>query len=385
MLRQALLTDWLAKESAVTLIRRDPTIRFCATYFDSLDVACHLFWMYSEPEPWQKSPDAAMRARLPVDFGRYASVIPEVAKAIDAMTGELVDALGKDAVTLIVSDHSMQADAGRSNRDFDLDPLLEKLGYLVRDANGAIDWTKTRCFDRPSWGPNFERTLSINFEKDWPQGWVKGDTPAERVAAWNEIREKLLGLKVDRRWRLPKSNVDHDTLMVEEHVVPWDVTFTVFPGLGYETKVRLPGGDVPISSLFPPRRASAKHADYGVLLASFPGPRGEELSQRLPPLGKDAARASSIAPLVLALFGVPPSADESESDASSDLLFWLLERDEAHRMAIRRVESYGAALGRDDPGRPLGARRAELAALIESLGGFGPPPPAVAPPKFSPK
>jgi len=43
MLRQALLTDWLAKEAAVTLLKRDPAVRFCASYFDSLDVACHLF------------------------------------------------------------------------------------------------------------------------------------------------------------------------------------------------------------------------------------------------------------------------------------------------------------------------------------------------------
>lgn len=384
MLHQALLTDWLAKESAVTLLRRDASIRFCASYFDSLDVACHLFWMYGDPEPWQKSPDASTRAKLPADFGRWSNVVSEVAKAIDAMTGDLIDALGKDAVVLIVSDHSMQADAGRANRDYDLDRLLEKLGWLVRDASGAIDWTKTRCFDRPAWGPNYERTLSINFEKDWPQGWVKGDTVGERAAAWNEIREKLLGLKVDRRWRLPRSNVDRDTLFGEDRVVPWDVAFTICPYLPPETKVRLPGGDVSLESLFPARRVSAKHADYGVLLASFPGARGEELSQRLPPLGKDAARSSFIAPLVLALFGVPPSADEGESDVGSDMLFWLLDRDEAHRMAIRRVESYGDALGRDDPTRPLGARRKELGALIESLGGLGPPPTAIPPPKVYP-
>jgi predicted AlkP superfamily phosphohydrolase/phosphomutase len=380
MLRQALLADWLAKESAVTLLKRDPSIQFCASYFDSLDVACHLFWMYSEPEPWQKSPDAATRAKLPPDYAHWSNVIPEVAKAIDSMTGELVDALGKDAVVLVVSDHSMQADAGRGNRDYDLDPLLERLGYLVRDANGAIDWTKTRCFDRPSWGPNFERILSINFEKDWPQGWVKGDTVKMRADAWNEIREKLLGLKVDRHWRLPRSNVDRDTLFGEDHVMPWDVAFTVCPFLPPETKVKLPGGDVPLNSLFPVRRASAKHADYGVLLASFPGARGEELAQRQPPLGKDGARAPFIAPFVLALFGVPPSADENESEVGSDMLFWMLERDEAHRTAIRRVESYGDALGRDDPARPLGARRKELAALIDS-----PPTTAIPPPKIYPQ
>ena len=386
MLRQALLTDWLAKEAAVTLLKRDPAVRFCASYFDSLDVACHLFWMHSDPEPWQKSPDAATRAKLPVDFARYANVIPEVAKAVDAMTGELIDALGKDAVVLIVNDHSVQADAGRSNRDYDLDPLLERLGLLVRDASGAIDWTKTRCFDRPGWPPNWERTLSINFEQDWPQGWVKGDTVGERAAAWREIRDQLLAIKVDRRWKVPRSNVERDTLFIEDRVLPWDVAFTVYPGFSPDTKVKLPGGDVVLNALFPPRRASAKHAEIGVLMAAFPGAHGEALAQRLPPLGKDAARPSFIAPLVLALFGVPPSADENESDAGADMLFWLLERDEAHRLAIRRVDGYADAIGRDDPARPLGARRKVLGALIEGLQGLGPPPTKIPPPKvFPPK
>jgi hypothetical protein len=83
---------------------------------------------------------------------------------------------------------------------------------------------------------------------------------------------------------------------------------------------------------------------------------------------------------------VPPSADVGESDAGADMLFWLLERDEAHRLAIRRVDGYADAIGRDDPARPLGARRKELGALIEGLQGLSPPPTALPPPKvFPPK
>src|SRR5262249_16489789 len=111
--------------------------------------------------------------------------------------------------------------------------------------------------------------------------------------------------------------------------------------------------------------------------------RGEELAQRLPPLGKDAARSAQVAPLVLALFGVPPSADEGESDASADMLFWLLDRDEAHRIAIRRVDGYADGTGRDAPARPLGARRKVRGERVESLGLFGPPPPPVAAPKVA--
>ena len=265
-------------------------------------------------------------------------MIPEVAKAVDAMTGELIDALGKDAVVLIVNDHAVHADAGRSNRDYDLDPLLERLGLLVRDASGAIDWTKTRCFDRPAWPPNWERILSINFEKDWPQGWVKGDTVGERAAAWREIRDQLLAIKVDRRWKVPRSNVDRDTLFIEDRVLPWDVAFTVYPGFSPDTKVKLPGGDVALNALFPPRRASAKHAEVGVFMAAVPDAHGEALAQRLPPLGRRRGAAPFIAPLVSRCSASRPPPTRANR-RGSDMLFWLLERDEGAPPAIRRVES----------------------------------------------
>jgi predicted AlkP superfamily phosphohydrolase/phosphomutase len=380
-LRQALMTDWLAKESTVALLRRDPRIRFCACYLDSLDVAHHLFWIDLDAQRWLSSTDPATRQKVPPDFRNFATVIPEVTSAVDAMLGELVDAMGKEAVVVLASDHSLIPDADRSNRDFNMNRLLERTGLLVRDAQGGIDWSRTKVFDHADWPARFERQLSLNFEGDWPQGFLKGGTAEERNAVREQIRAQLNALKVDRRWKDPNGRL-FDSLFWGSDVVGWDLTFAVYQSFAADAKVRLSDGDVPLSQLFPSRRTSCKHVDPGVLFVAWPGAAGEKLAARQPPLGKDAAASVHVAPFVLSLFGIPRSADEDESSSSADTLYWLLERDEAHRIAIGRVGSYAEALRRDDPKSELGARRAEFKRYVgDELGGFGPPPPPIAPPK----
>lgn len=379
-LKQALQGDWLAKEAAVALLRKDPAIRFCACHLDALDVACHGFWKHIDASRWQHDPDPAIRAQLRPDFRNFSDVIPSVAAAIDSMLGELIDAMGRDAVVLLASDHGMQPDLDRANRDFNLDRLLEDVGLLVRDPKGNIDWTKTKVFDHPDWPPRFGRVLSMNFAGDWPQGFVKGDTAEERNDAWESIRTQLFGLKVEPPWKASNGRT-YKGIFWGSDVNGWDVEFAVYQSFVADATVQMPAGERKLAQYFPPRRSSAKHSDPGVLFVAYPGADGVAFAKRQPPLGKDAALAVHVAPFVLSLFGIPRSSNEDESSASADMLFWMLEREEAHRVAIGRVESYAATLKRDDPSSPLGARRAELRKYVEELGYFGPPPPALTPPK----
>jgi predicted AlkP superfamily phosphohydrolase/phosphomutase len=378
-LRQAVQGDWIAKEAAVALLRRDRSIRFCACHLDALDVACHGFWKHIDAIRWQRDPDPAIRALLLPDFRNFSDVIPAVAAAIDSMLGELVDAMGKDAVVVLASDHGMQPDSDRANRDFNMGRLLEKAGLLVRDEKGAIDWSRTKVFDHPDWPPRFGRVLSMNFEGDWPHGFVKGGTAQERDDAWESVKAELFSLKVDPPWKDKKERT-YRGIFWGSDVNAWDMEFAVYQSFVSEAKVHFPDGDLPLSRFFPPRRSSAKHSDPGVLFVAYPGAAGERLAQRQPPLGKDAAFSVHVAPFVLALFGIPRSANEEESGASADMLYWLLEREEAHRVAIARVASYGATLRRDDPRSELGARRAVLLKYVEELGYFGPPLPRITPP-----
>jgi type I phosphodiesterase/nucleotide pyrophosphatase len=380
-LKQALQSDWLAKEAAVALLRRDGKIRFCACYLDALDVACHYFWKHIDAPRWQRDPDPAIRALLPPDFVNYSNVIPEVAAAVDSMLGELVDAMGKEAVVLLVSEHGMQPDVDRANRNFNLDRLLQDTGLLVRDKSGAVDWSRTRVFDHPDWPPRFGRVLSMNFEGDWPHGFVKGGTAQERNDAWESIRNQLFALKVDPPWKAPNGKT-YKGMFWGTDASDWDMEFAVYQSFVSDAKVHLPEGDRPLSFYFPPRRSSAKHSDPGVLFVAYPGAVGEALAKRQPPLGKDACASVHVAPFVLSLFGIPRSSIEKESGVGADMLFWLLEREEAHRVAIGRVESYAETLKRDDPGSELGARRAELMKYVEELGYFGPPQSPIPAPKW---
>jgi hypothetical protein len=379
-LKQALQSDWLAKEAAVALLRKDGAIRFCACYFDALDVACHGFWKHIDAPRWQHDPDPAIRAQLRPDYYNFSDVIPSVAAAIDSMLGELIDAMGKDAVVLLASDHGMQPDVDRANRDFNLDRLLEQVGLLVRDAKGNIDWTRTKVFDHPDWPPRFGRVLSMNFEGDWPHGFVKGGSAQERSDAWESIRTQLFSLKVDPPWKSPNGRI-YKGIFWGSDENGWDMEFAVYQSFVSDATLHLPEGDRKLGLYFPPRRSSAKHADPGVLFVAYPGADGEAFAKRQPPLGKDACASVHVAPFVLSLFGIPRSSLEEESSASADMLFWMLEREEAHRVAIGRVESYSATLRRDDPSSQLGARRAELRKYVEELGYFGPPPPPIPPPK----
>src|SRR5262249_31069684 len=122
----------------------------------------------------------------------------------------------------------------RATRSATVSPLIQPCGQSFSKLS-EIWRSKFAGQDAPA--KHFVRQNSLNFEKDWPQGWIKGDTVAERVAAWKEVRDKLLGLKIDRRWRINKAGPDHDTLFVEDRAIGWDIGFTVFPSLAADTKV----------------------------------------------------------------------------------------------------------------------------------------------------
>ena len=63
-------------------------------------------------------------------------------ESVDQMIGRVVEQADEDTVVLICSDHG-----GTPNqfRAVDIEQVLEETGFIVKDANGAIDWTKTRA------------------------------------------------------------------------------------------------------------------------------------------------------------------------------------------------------------------------------------------------
>jgi len=367
---QAVRGDLLTKASLVELLRKDPSIEFAACCLDSFDVACHLFWLCSDPTEWSRSADPSIRNKLPANFAEYAGVIPMAAILADAMVRELCDAMGPDTTVLLVTDHSLMPDAEPTNRNFSLNPLLEQLGLLARKQDGAIDWAKTRCFDRTQWESSIVRQLSINFVGEYPEGCVPAVGAQERATLWNEIQNQLGGVKTSQPVKIHDESV-RNTLFWEISMGEFDSRFVVYQTLPGDTKVEVPRGTTTLNALFPPRSTSAKHTranDPGMLLLCYPGAQGDAYGQRGIPMGKGGARSTHVAPLVLGLFGIPLPLAVEETTPTADYVWWMLDVPEAQEMALLpRVRSWESLVRFKDPTSRLGAARAENKRYVRSL------------------
>jgi predicted AlkP superfamily phosphohydrolase/phosphomutase len=368
---QALRTDFATRSSLAQLLKADPSVDFAACYLESLDVACHLFWAHLDWQSWTLNEDKAIRDKLPRNYAEFARVIPWAAMALDAIVKDLLDAMGPETTVLIVSDHSLQPDAKPTNRDFSLNRLFARMGWLEYARDGSIDWSKTRCFDRTQWETSFIRHVSINFAGEWPQGCVPTATVQERGVRWSELQNQLKALKTNQPVRIADESL-RPTLFWDMNMGDTDSHFVLYQTLPGATIVTFPDGTTAtVDQLFPPRMTFAKHTSHaapGTLLLSYPGELGLAYGQRGIPLGKGGGRCLHVAPLVLGLFGVPLSSDALETTKTADFLWWMLDVPEAQEMAIRpRVASYESLLRFNDPSSALGARRAEFRRYVEGL------------------
>jgi hypothetical protein len=366
---QSMRTDFAVKDALVALLKKDPEIRFATCYLDSLDVASHLFWMHVAPQNWIQNMDPTIRAKLPKNFQQYQNVLPMVAITMDRLVKELCEAMGPDALVMIVSDHAVQEDPEAGNRDFSLNPLLEKLDLLARAPDGSIDWKKTKCFDHTGWPRNIIRYVAMNFEGEWPHGFVPAGSPLERTLRWSEVQDSLMKVKISRNYQDASGMVKNDFIL-SCRMGDNDSIFVIFQLLPGDTNVILPSGvSFPLGEIFPLLPSSGRHAEPGSLLLSYPGELGERQAKRGLPMGKSGAFSRHVAPLVLALFGIPASERDDESGPNADYLYWLLDLEEAQRISVMpHLSSYEEAVGFADPARPLGKRRAELHAMLEGMG-----------------
>jgi predicted AlkP superfamily phosphohydrolase/phosphomutase len=362
----ALRRDWMVKESLLKLLRDEPQTELAACFFDALDVACHLFWMYADPGPWEQSRDPLVRQRLPQDYARYAEVLFRVAATLDFFLGQLVTQMGQEAAVLVVSDHGFAAHAEPGNRHYNLNQLFEKLGLLVRAEDGSVDYSKTRCWDWPAAPWNFIRTASMNFSPDYPDGFVAAEDSGARVQVWDEIVAQLNQIQTNHSWRNPQTGRNGNGLFLGQIRVPWDMDFGVYHQFPSKTQVRIQGQTFALDELFPPRRQTGRHDQGGFLRVTLPGAEGERAAQRAAPIGQGYIMPRHLAPTVLALFGLPRAESEMENLAKPVL--WVFDRDLGQRLSIYTVPSLEEPVGRKNPDTAIGERHAMLANYLEELG-----------------
>lgn len=384
MLAQAVRTDFLVKEACLELLRRDPTIQFTAAYLDSLDVASHLFWIDADPDPWKRNRDPALRALVPPEPRLYQDLIARTAVTLDGFVGELHDAMGAEETSaLVVSAHGFVPNPDPFDRDYNLNGVLERLGLLQRDPEGGIDFETTQVFDRPSSPWNFIRMLSMNFEGDYPLGFVPATQPDVRASAWDQVSEQLYSVRASYRWK--RTNRDPSTGAITHSntqeifhgsgAIPWKMQWGVYQAFPADTRFTIAGQECPIDEIFPARTSTGRHDLGGFLLLSLPGEEGRYAVLRDPPLGQDIAGSRNIVPTILALFDLPRQVEGPLAHAGP--ILWAFRLDAAQQHAISIVPDLEFVVGRDDPTTEVGGRLKELRAYLKNIGYWAPPPPPV--------
>jgi predicted AlkP superfamily phosphohydrolase/phosphomutase len=110
-------------------------------YFRVTDLASHFYWHYFDSDEAASGSAAgevaaAMRERI---FRAY--------EAVDHSVAEMVEAADQPVNVIVLSDHGFRAARRELMRvSFDLDAALEQLGYLVRDASGGVDLSRSRVY-----------------------------------------------------------------------------------------------------------------------------------------------------------------------------------------------------------------------------------------------
>jgi hypothetical protein len=94
--------DFSVRDIALSLARSEPFPDLLMVCFGSTDVFGHHFWRYHAPQDFRHPPSADQVEKL-------GGILSRTYEQIDAMIGELVAEMPKEATVFILSDHGMQA------------------------------------------------------------------------------------------------------------------------------------------------------------------------------------------------------------------------------------------------------------------------------------
>ena len=307
----------------------------------------------------------------------YKDYLLKTAVALDGALGRILARMGDDTTVVMVSGHGLAPNTSVTERENNLNPLFEKLGLLHRKPDGTVDYSRTKVFDSPLDPWQIFRRIAMNFEGDYPEGFVDASNDEARAREWNEVRGVLRQLEVRPAWNLPgapgQAPQRFNGLFGYEGEIPWEMQYGVCNVMTSATQIVFPDGRfVGADELFPPKRQSGRHSEGGFLGIAYPGSDGEWAGGQKPPLGKEIAFQLSIAPTVLALFGLPHANDGNPDTRQPEPLYWMLPNQEGQWAAIREVESFDGIEGRQDPGTPEGQRHTQLREQLESIGYLAP-------------
>ena len=332
------MRDRVIAKSAVTLAGEG--FDLLLVYFRSPDIVSHNHWKHYEP--------GAFEDVDPRELAAHRHRVPSSYEAVDQALGRILAVAPKNSNVLVISDHGFHAARPEEIKLLlDMDAVLEKIGYLRRNAGntGAVDFARTRIYTYGS--PSFRQVKLVRFSLAGRErgGQVK---PGEREALQRQLAEDLAAVTYEsgapvftvRNARPREIREGADFAVVVE-------TEGVTPALRVRGE-RFPGA---IESL---SRISGTHTrnTHGILLAAGPD---------IDPEAKlEGIRIHDIAPTLLYGLGLPV-AESFAGKPRIDLFSPEFREDHP----VRTIPSWGTR-------RSAGARTSkEDAKLLEELRALG--------------
>ena len=286
-----------------------------ALYFHGPDALSHGFYKFRYPEEGFD---------VPRD---HRDIIGDPIEAIyrfhDHTLGRLIELSDHRTIFLVLSDHGFQAQENRLEKiyQWDLDSVLQALGFLEYHQGGRIDWTRTLCYTSRQLAWNPVAFVRINLKGREKEGIISGNQfeaiQKKVITALEAIRFKSSNRPV---FRVEFDEVKKDRL--DFKVQP------IFQPRDFSDQIRIGELEIPAEALFSVVPISGTHHIEGVFVLSGKGVRkGIHI--------ENPVRTVDVAPTLLALVGLPLGEDLEGRVVQEALAVELLEE-----IPLRFFESY---------------------------------------------
>ncbi len=135
------MSDTRMMDITLGLLEENPLPDLSMLYLQGTDILAHYYFGYTYRK-WQR-PRWINNKKIAEEL---AKILPGYYRYVDSFLGNLMKKLPENGVLIIVSDHGFRYD-DTGVLQVRMNDLLEKWGYLTRDENGNIEWSKTKAYE----------------------------------------------------------------------------------------------------------------------------------------------------------------------------------------------------------------------------------------------
>lgn len=265
---------------------------FFSAFFWGLDITQHCFWEFYEAGGQGCSFEPSEE-----EVEKFGQVIPRYYQFMDKFVGEILDEYNKEqnVVVIVVSDHGFRCQpAWRDRKQFKLNFIFEKLGWLKYKNNGEIDWAKTKIYDFPHRVPAHpDRKVYVNLKERDLKGIIRpGD---EYTSFLEEVIKKLGMIKTIGGEKVFDKIEKLDSAGTLPLIQPPDLLVEFNQSISLNAKIKINDEIYPVTKFMIPWPRSGTHDNNGIIIVSGSGIRKGKIEK---------AAVYDVAPTILDLMGV---------------------------------------------------------------------------------